>query len=400
MVSVAICLAAGNSSAQTDAPPPETRSAEAEARRREKAQQLQRNHPNRVEAILRQVEDGRLLTRIFDPPSGPFAVLAVTEGGGFGGGGGYRLGDERRDLTLSGAMSLTQYWIAETRFRAQELAGGRVSTELAVRGLSQPREDFFGLGAGSSPTDRTSYAMETFSAGGLVNVELTPWLTATGGVAYLRPELARGEDLRFPSAEESFTDDQAPGLTVQPNFLQSSVTLTIDYRDPLGNARAGGRYQVTFAHLADLDSGHCTFRRTTVELQQFIPFWNENRVIALRVFADRTDAGAGDEVPFYYQPWLGNSTTLRAYKTQRFRDRSSLLLQAEYRYEINPFLMAAVFVDAGQVAPDWGSLRRDEFRSDVGLGLRFGYEYGIALRTDLAFGDEGPRFHFRFSAVF
>ena len=368
--------------------------------RRKKAQQLQPNRPNRVEGIAAQIEDSRLFTRIFNPPSGPFAVLAVAEGAGFGGGGGYRLGHERRDLTVMGAISLSQYWVAEARFRALKLAGGRISTEVVVGGLSQPREDFFGLGPDSSLDDRTTYAVDTASAGGVVNISLTPWLTATAGATYLRPELGPGEDPRFPTTDQIFTDDQAPGLTNQPDFLQSRIALAIDTRDPRGSARAGGRYQAAFQHYADRDAGHNTFQRTTVELEQFIPFWNEGRVIALRVIADHTDPSAGNEVPFYYQPTLGNSNTLRAYRTQRFRDRSSLLLQAEDRYEINPFLMAAVFGDAGQVAPDWDSFAMSEFRTDVGFGLRFGSENGVALRTDLAFGDEGPRFHIRFAGVF
>jgi hypothetical protein len=386
----------GNSSASSN----QVRIDDADARRREKSQQLQPNTPGRVESMLRHVEDSRLMTRVFDPPNGPFALLAVAEGGGFGGGGGYRFGTERRNLTFTGAMSLTQYWIAEARYRAVELAGGRVTAELLLRRLSQPREDFFGLGPESSEHDRTTYALDTTSMGGSATVELRRWLALSGGITYLQPDVGAGEDPRFESTDERFTDDQAPGLSVQPEFLQSTAALGVDTRHPRGNARVGGRYQLAYTHYRDLDTGHYSFGQTTVELQQFIPFWSESRVIALRAYADRTDAGGGNEVPYYYQPWLGNSMTLRAYKTQRFRDRSSLLLQAEYRYEINRFLMAALFGDTGQVARDWGKFRMGEFRSDVGFGLRFGFETGVALRTDVAFGDEGPRFHIRFSGVF
>ena len=397
---IVISLAPSVGLAQVPEAAAQTRTGEAEAKRREKAQQLVPNQPTRLEALVRHIEDSRLLTRIFDPPNGPFALLAVAEGAGFGGGGGYRVGNERWNVTTVGAMSLTQYWIAETRFRALKLADGRVSTELFATGLSQPREDFFGLGPDSSRRDRTTYAVDTFSAGGLANIQLTPWLTVTGGATYLRPDLSQGEDPRFPSTEQHFTRVEAPGLTDQPDFLRSRGALAIDTRDPRGNARVGGRYQASFEHTTDRETGHFTFQRTTVQLEQLLPFWNEDRVIALRVLVDRTDAGAGEEVPFYFQPTLGSSTTLRAYRTQRFRDRSALLVQAEYRYAVNPFLMAAVFGDAGQVAPDWGSFRMREFRNDVGFGLRFGSELGVALRTDVAFGDEGPRFHIRFSGVF
>ena len=61
-----------------------------------------------------------------------------------------------------------------------------------------------------------------------------------------------------------------------------------------------------------------------------------------------------------------------------------LLLSAEYRYEVNPFLMAAVFYDAGQVAQDWSVFTLKDMRDNYGFGLRFGSSTAVALRADLA----------------
>jgi outer membrane translocation and assembly module TamA len=125
-------------------------------------------------------------------------------------------------------------------------------------------------------------------------------------------------------------------------------------------------------------------------LQQFIPFWNETRVLALRVLADHTDGLGQGQVPFYLMPTLGGARLLRGYDRQRYRDRSLLLLSAEYRYEINPFLMAALFYDAGQVAPDWSDFRARDLRDAYGIGFRFGYSNAVALRSDIVFGGEDP----------
>lgn len=401
VVVLASCLTtAAAAVAQTAAPAQGTREAELDAKRREKAQALRPSEPNRLEAIMFAIEDDRWATRIFNPPNGPFATLGIAEGGGFGGGGGYRIGHERRSLTVGGAASLTRYWLAETMFRMEKLAGGRVATEAFVRGMNQPREDFFGLGPASASADRTSYDLDTFSTGGLATVELTRRVSVSGGAAYLGPRVGSGQDPRFPSTEERFTDEAAPGLDDQPDFVNPTAALTIDTRNPGLNARVGGRYEVTFGYYGDLDTGRYSFGRTRIELQQFVPFWNRNRVIVLRAFLERTDAGDTGDVPFFYQPTLGSSTTLRGYRTQRFRDRSSVLLQAEYRYEINAFLMAALFTDVGQVAPDWDRFHVHDLRSDYGFGLRFGSDAGVALRTDVAFGDEGARFQLRFAGVF
>jgi len=119
-----------------------------------------------------------------------------------------------------------------------------------------------------------------------------------------------------------------------------------------------------------------------------VPFWNESRVLAFRVLAEHADGLGRAQVPFYLQPALGGARSLRGYERQRFRDHSLLLLSAEYRYEVTPFLMAAVFYDAGQVAPDFRAFRARDIRSDYGIGFRFGYSSAVALRSDLVFGGE------------
>ena len=70
-----------------------------------------------------------------------------------------------------------------------------------------------------------------------------------------------------------------------------------------------------------------------------------------------------------------------------------LLLQAEYRWEVLPFLSGALFYDAGTVAASHDELRLDALKQDYGFGLRFGVASGVFLRTDIAFGGaDGPAF--------
>jgi outer membrane protein assembly factor BamA len=138
----------------------------------------------------------------------------------------------------------------------------------------------------------------------------------------------------------------------------------------------------------DRDASGYSFSDARIELQHYIPFWNLSRVLALRALAQHADGIGQDQVPFYLMPTLGGARTLRGYDRQRFRDRSLLLLSAEYRYEVNPFLMAAVFYDAGQVAPDWSAFQLKDMRDNYGFGLRFGSSAAVALRADLAFGGE------------
>ena len=58
----------------------------------------------------------------------------------------------------------------------------------------------------------------------------------------------------------------------------------------------------------------------------------------------------GQQVPFFMLPSVGGGSSLRGFSSWRFRDRNSLLLQAEWRIMVNRFLDTAFFYDAGKVA--------------------------------------------------
>jgi hypothetical protein len=392
---------AGSREAAPTAQSPPSRAEEALAKRREKAAHTPGYRPNRVETTFFTIENSRLFTRIFNPPQGAFAVVGGPgEGAGFGGGGGYRLGTETTHLTLAATGSFKRYWQLDALFRAQDLADGRAYVEIGVRHRDAPRENFFGLGSSTSLDDRTSYALQMTTVTGGGGVEIGRDVTLSADVEYLRPRVGAGQDDRHLSIEQRFSDLDAPGLTTEPELLHAGATLAYEGRDQPGNPRRGGRYAASWGHTQDLDEDRYAFQRLMFDVEQVIPFWSEQRRIVLRGVAVQTDPDEGREVPFYLMPALGGGNTLRGFKQDRFRDRSALLLRAEYRYELNAFLVAALFTDVGQVAPSWGDMRRRDFKRNYGFGLRFGTAT-VVLRTDVAFGSgEGTRLVLRFGGAF
>jgi outer membrane protein assembly factor BamA len=113
-----------------------------------------------------------------------------------------------------------------------------------------------------------------------------------------------------------------------------------------------------------------------------------------------TDAGAGQQVPFYYQPTLGGSQQLRGFREFRFRDQNSLVMSAEYRWEASWMLDAAVFVDAGKVAATRSDLNLRDLAASYGVGLRVHSNSAFVARLDLAFSREGFIPLLRFEHVF
>ena len=84
-----------------------------------------------------------------------------------------------------------------------------------------------------------------------------------------------------------------------------------------------------------------------------------------------TTLNDNDLIPYFLLPQLGSGSTLRAFATDRFRDRHSLLLTAEFRWTPSVALDMALFYDAGKVASRRKDLNFKEMKSDVGIGARF-----------------------------
>ena len=368
-----------------------SRAAQIEALRRAKAEAIaEAPKPGRIEAAINYVEQSRIFPRIFNPPRGWFAQIGgVSEGNGFTMGGGYRQPTGAGVITARAVGSLRQSHLGSVELRRAILPRETGFIAATITRRHEAAQRFYGLGPDSSDGN-TSFGLSATAVEVTAGVKVTSWLTGTAAVGYLNPDVTESsETQRIPDTRLGFVDRDAPGLDIQPTFVTSQVAAIVDTRDTL-NPRRGGYYQASLRRYADRDGGQYSFSGVRVDLQQFIPFWNESRVLALRVLADHTDGIGQGQVPFYLMPTLGGARLLRGYDRQRYRDRSLLLVSAEYRYEINPFLMAALFYDAGQVAPDWSDFRVRDLRDAYGIGFRFGYSNAVALRSDIVFGGEDP----------
>lgn len=402
-----VCLVlAATAHAQLASGDEATREGEAAAARRAKAEALEANVPSRAEAAILYVEETRLAGRIFNPPAGWFAqVGGLTEGSGLALGGGYRLPVwDGATLDARGMASWSRAFLADLTWRYEPLRSGRVRLTANVARERHANQLFFGLGPDTSDHADSEFDLDERRVQAGIDVGMAWWLRAGMGVGFRRMSL-HDLDLDFDTDDEAAesstvglaTDAGVPGIGTAPAFASTYVHGAVDTRR---SGPGGLRLGVRYARHRDTGVGAHDFSALRVDVEQFIPMWKDTRVIALRAIADRVWAGAGQSVPFYLQPTLGGSRTLRAYERQRFRDASTLLLQAEYRYIVNPFLAGAIFADAGQVAPDWTTWRMRSFRGDVGVGLRIGYGSLVAVRTDLAFGGEGPRLVIALSGVF
>jgi hypothetical protein len=327
----------------------------------------------------------------------------VTGAGWISGGPGYRqwLFHDRAFLDVSTAVSWRAYKMAQARFELPRLARSRLTAGTQVRWQDLTQVSYFGEGPASLEANRSEYRLRSANVVGYSVYRPTPWLAIDGRVGWLtRPDLdapagtfKRGN----PATADVFGDDPVFRLGTQPRYLHSEASITRDTRDVRGYPAAGGVYRATVARYVDRDAHQFTFTRYEAEAARFVPVKAAHTVFALHAWLVGTHTGPEQLVPFYLMPSLGGANTMRGYGDYRFHDRALLLVNAEARLALFTHVDAALFVDAGNVAPRVSDLNLD--RASYGAGIRLHARRATFARLDVAYG-EGWRFVFRMNDPF
>jgi hypothetical protein len=398
--------------AQTStAPPSDTRAAMLAAARDQKASRITPPSRSGPERRLYWYDNQYVLAKLL---AGWHGIHIA--GGSFPAGAGLKFGvgfdrataandpdpdlPNRTAVTARAAISTRGYKRLAAGLDFRNLGGASFDIGLRSDYYEFPQEDFFGLGPDSVKANRTDYRLDSFDTGIAARWRPLRFLDLGAGISYLTPRIDSGTDSRFPSTELVFAPSSIPGFSAQPDFLRGNASAAIDWRDNPLHPKIGGRYAVQVSQYRDRDLNAFDFHRVDIDIQQYIPLPHRYRTFAFRAGAEITDADAGQQVPFYYQPTLGGAQTLRGFREFRFRDQNSLLLTAEYRWEAWWALDGALFVDAGTVAANRRDLSFGDMDVSYGVGLRFHSNRAVVGRLDLAFSREGFIPLLRFEHVF
>jgi hypothetical protein len=372
----------------------DSRAAVIAAEQTDKAKSLAPYVPSRAERTLVTVQ-----REFLQDPSGLYPLFAsVYSGGGFTLGGGYRrfYGD-RTHADVKGLYSMKGYKLVEVSTDSWGHADGRLNLHGRAGWRDATQIEFNGLGM-SSPENATNFRMKQAYFGGDLGARPVPWLVTGIGLSYEDFTLERGTGAT-PSIETVHTPTSAPGLGVNPTYLHVTASGGIDTRPSPGYARRGAFYGLTYHNYADRGDTY-SFDRLDAEIVQHIPILRENWVVSLHGLL-QTTLDDQDTVPYFLLPSLGGGSSLRAFSSWRFRDRTSLLMSGELRWIPNRLAIdMAFFYDTGKVTPRFNDLSFKGLASDVGVGIRFHGPLATPLRIELAKGREGMHLVFGGSAAF
>ena len=379
-----------------------TRVAEIEAARDKKAAELSPDTPSKWEERLILFKDMKILERFSYGLAGFRVAL-----GQMGTGGGFALGPDylRQDFAdgeiqvHAGAYASMSRW---TKFvgevGAKSFARNKLFWNLGSVYHNYNSIPYYGAGPDSNKSGRSNFRFEDFAVDTTLGINPVKPLRFGASVGHLRVNTGPGKASQYISAEEIYPS--TPGIDQQSDFNRWGGFLQIDYRDSELGPRAGGNYVVRYDDYQDRTWGLHSFRQLDAEAQQFIPFFNKRRVIALRGRTVFTYPDRGRVVPFYMQQVLGGSDDLRGFRPYRFYGDHMLVMNAEYRWEVFSGLDMAIFADAGKVAMRRAEINFNDLESAVGFGFRFNVRNATFIRFDFGFSHEGFMMWLKFSGIF
>ena len=176
--------------------------------------------------------------------------------------------------------------------------------------------------------------------------------------------------------------------------------LVYDNRHNILNVREGFFGETGFLRYDDTWGSDFSFTHYFLDARYFKTVAPQ-QVLATQVYGAYVDG----EVPFNQLALMGGESLMRGYYLGRYRDKTLLATQLEYRFLPFPFSKrwgAAAFLAAGGVAPAPREINLGDWQVAGGAGIRFLIFPGkdIFTRLDVAFTREGPGYYFFIGEAF
>jgi len=327
----------------------------------------------------------------------------ITPGAGFAVGPQYRRNDllgGNLTLRVTARASVNESYLGRLDLSLPNLLGGHAFLDFTTMHRDISEMPYYGPGPDSEKSGRSDYRLED------TNVELRPGFRPFQKLrvgligSYLAVNVGPGHASRYISTDRQFGPEVAPGIIQQTNFLRGGGFVEYDWRDRPSNPTNGGKYSAQYVRYLARDLGGFSFLRLDLDAAQYVPLFNRTRVIALHGSSSFTTASAGQRVPFYLQPTLGGPDTLRGFRPYRFYGDNSVMVNAEYRWDLSPILGMVAFADGGKVFDRWEQWNLHGIESDVGFGLRVKNRSKVAFSLDTGFSHEGFQIWFRVNNIF
>jgi hypothetical protein len=256
-----------------------------------------------------------------------------------------------------------------------------------------PRVDFFGLGQQSEVGGRSDFRVNGSSVDVVFQWQRNAHFGVSARAGTLDLRVGPGTNHGVSNTEDRYTEAEAPGLHAAERYRVQGGAATVDFRDRAHLTSSGTFLGVALWHAGGVDAADPSagWTRLTTDIRGFLPIAGPAHVLALHgIVSTRLDS-AEVPTPFYLQPTLGGSDTLRGFGSYRLRGEALWTATAEYRWRPHRWIEVAPFLDIGAVAHSWGGLSDAGATATPGIGLRATTSSRVIGRLDVAGGRDGTR---------
>ena len=295
--------------------------------------------------------------------------------------------------------SLKKYEFAELSLESPPPATNDFFSEVRLRYRNYPQEDFWGLGPDSEQRRRSNYRLEDVWLTGAAGLHFRSGFRVAAFIGSIEANVGPGKDRKYPSTEIQFNTTEAPGLDLTPSYWHGGIRVDYDRRDNRDDPASGDLSLFEWTSFKDREAGDFSFNRYEFQYQRFFAL-SDSRRIAGRARMVLTGTEPGHEIPFYLQPSIGGTDTVRGFNQYRFRSGNSLLFNMEYRQAFLGFFDAIAFADAGSVSVRPSDLSLKDLRGAVGAGARIRVGGRVFFGVDVGFSGEDTRLWFRSGHTF
>jgi outer membrane protein assembly factor BamA len=285
--------------------------------------------------------------------------------------------------------------------------------ELGLRAVYNRRNDqlFHGIGPVTDsrriqPASR--YAIDAVDTGGALTLKALPGLSLGLDAGFGLQRFGNGRQIGsdLPIAEvyclralgrcvPGVVDPvRVPGFDRGTQFVRVGGMARLDSRDNWYRPSSGGLVELGLHYTHGVGFDRSQYLRGSGALSGVLDLWQRSRVLVVRVAAELLEPIGSAPVPFTELVTLGGPDSFRGFRAGRFRDFSSLLFAAEYRWPIWMWMDASLFAEYGGVfGRRFTGFSIERMRPDVGAGVRLRSSDAFYVRAQAAYGwGEGWQF--------
>ena len=255
---------------------------------------------------------------------------------------------------------------------------------------------FWGIGRDSPDIDTENY--DSRSWGAWVNFQFPPLLKFMphnkSGVIYdfRRYQVINPRD--NPHLKEGEVTGRRGGYN-----SGIGVTLVWDSRDHIFYPTKGGFYQGKAIFYMRAIGSSFNFGTYEIDLRWYFSLSRKRHsVLAIQAFGKL----ASGNPPFYELPGFGSSTIMRGYFTGRYRDKTFVAGQVEYRTRVWWRFGLVGFAALGDVQQTLTDFDPFDAKFSLGAGLRFLFDekQQVNVRMDIGFGRDTSGVYFGLEEAF